>query len=66
MNGSSLLSVVLIEASIAALQEAVAGTDYKVARKRIDELNHATEHLAEVLMNAAVSTALQGRKIAEV
>ena len=55
-----------IEASIAALQEAVAGTDYKVARKRIDELNHATEHLAELLMNAAVSTALQGRKIAEV
>ena len=55
-----------IEASISALKEAVAGTDYKVARKRIDELNHATEHLAELLMNAAVSTALQGRKIAEV
>ena len=55
-----------IEASIAALKEAVAGTDYKVARKRIDELNHATEHLAELLMNAAVSTALRGRKIAEV
>jgi molecular chaperone DnaK (HSP70) len=55
-----------IEASIAAVKEAVAGTDYKLARKRIDELNHATEHLAELLMNAAVSTALQGRKIAEV
>ncbi len=55
-----------IEASIAAVQEAVAGTDYKLARKRIDELNHATEHLAELLMNSAVSTALQGRKIAEV
>ena len=55
-----------IEASIAALKEAVAGTDYKAARKRIDELNHATEHLAELLMNAAVSTALRGRKIAEV
>jgi molecular chaperone DnaK len=55
-----------IEASIAAVKEAVAGTDYKLARKRIDELNHATEHLAELLMNSAVSTALQGRKIAEV
>jgi molecular chaperone DnaK (HSP70) len=55
-----------IEASIAAVKEAVVGTDYKLARKRIDELNHATEHLAELLMNAAVSTALQGRKIAEV
>jgi molecular chaperone DnaK len=55
-----------IEASIAAVQEAVAGTDYKLARKRIDELNHATEHLAELVMNSAVSTALEGRKIAEV
>jgi molecular chaperone DnaK len=55
-----------IEVSVSAVKEAVAGTDYKVARKRIDELNHATEHLAELLMNAAVSTALQGRKIAEV
>src|SRR5271168_167902 len=55
-----------IEASVAAVQEAVAGTDYKLARKCIDELNHATEHLAELLMNSAVSTALEGRKLAEV
>jgi molecular chaperone DnaK len=55
-----------IEASVAALREAVGGTDYKLARKRIDELNHATEHLAELLMNSAVSSALQGRKLAEV
>jgi molecular chaperone DnaK len=55
-----------IEASVAALQESVAGSDYKLIRKRIDELNHATEHLAELLMNSAVSTALEGRKLAEV
>jgi molecular chaperone DnaK len=55
-----------IEESVAAVREAVAGRDYKLARKRIDELNHATEHLAEAVMNSAVSTALQGRKIAEV
>ncbi len=55
-----------IEAAVAAVKEAVAGTDYKLARKRIDELNHTTEHLAELLMNSAVSTALQGRKLAEV
>jgi molecular chaperone DnaK len=55
-----------ISASVGALQEAVAGTDYKLIRKRIDELNHATEHLAELLMNSAVSTALEGRKLAEV
>src|SRR5216684_3338785 len=55
-----------IEASVAALQESVAGNDYKLIRKRIDELNHATEHLAELLMNSAVSSALEGRKLAEV
>ena len=55
-----------IDAAIAALREAAAGTDYKLIRKRIDELNHATEHLAELLMNSAVTTALQGRKLAEV
>jgi molecular chaperone DnaK (HSP70) len=55
-----------IEDSVAALKEAVAGTDYKLIRKRIDELNQATEHLAEVLMSSAVSTALEGRKVAEV
>ncbi len=55
-----------IDESVAALQESLAGTDYKLIRKRIDDLNHATEHLAEVLMNSAVSTALEGRKLAEV
>ncbi len=55
-----------IEASVAALQESVSGSDYKLIRKRIDELNHATERLAELLMNSAVSTALEGRKLAEV
>ena len=55
-----------IEAAITALKQSVAGTDYKLIRKRIDELNHTTEHLAELLMNSAVSTALAGRKLAEV
>jgi Fe-S protein assembly chaperone HscA len=55
-----------IVSGVAALKEAAAGNDYKLIRKRIDELNHATEHLAELLMNSAVSTALEGRKLAEV
>jgi molecular chaperone DnaK len=55
-----------IAASVAALKDAAAGSDYKLIRKRIDELNHATGHLAELLMNSAVSTALEGRKLAEV
>ena len=55
-----------IDASVAALKGCAAGSDYKLVRKRIDDLNHATEHLAELLMSSAVSTALEGRKLAEV
>ncbi len=55
-----------IDESVAALKNAVTGNDYKLIRKRIDELNRATEHLAELLMSSAVSTALEGRKLAEV
>jgi molecular chaperone DnaK len=55
-----------IDASAVALKESVAGTDYKLIRKRIDELNRETEHLAELLMNSAVNSALAGRKVAEV
>ena len=55
-----------IHAGVQALNEAVAGNDYKLIRRRIDELNRATERLAELLMSSAVSTALEGRKLAEV
>jgi molecular chaperone DnaK len=55
-----------IATAAAELKEAAAGNDYKLIRKRIDELNHATEHLAELLMNSAVSSALEGRNLAEV
>jgi molecular chaperone DnaK len=55
-----------IETAVAALREAGAGTDYKLIRKRIDDLNHGTEHLAELLMNSAVTSALQGKNLAEV
>jgi Fe-S protein assembly chaperone HscA len=55
-----------VDAAVAALKESVHGNDYKLIRKRIDELNNATMHLAELVMNSAVSTALQGRKLAEV
>src|SRR6266852_3391812 len=55
-----------IDGAVAALKESVSGNDYKLIRKRIDELNQATMHLAELVMDSAVSTALQGRKLAEV
>jgi Fe-S protein assembly chaperone HscA len=52
-----------IDSAVADLKEAVAGTDYKLMRKKIDELNQATQHLAEVMMNSAVNTVLQGKKL---
>jgi molecular chaperone DnaK len=55
-----------IAAAVDALKEAAAGSDYKLIRKRIDELNHSTGHLAELLMNSALSSALEGRNLAEV
>jgi Fe-S protein assembly chaperone HscA len=55
-----------IDASLAALREAVAGTDYKLIRARLDELNAATHHLAELQMNQALATALEGKRTGEV
>jgi molecular chaperone DnaK len=58
--------IAAIETAVAALKEGAAGRDYKLIRKCIDDLNHRTEHLAEILMNSAVTSALQGRNLAEV
>ena len=54
-----------IDSAAASLKEAVTGADYKVMRKKIDELNQATLHLAEAMMNSAVNTVLQGKKLAD-
>ena len=54
-----------IDAAVAAIREAAGGSDYKLMRKKIDELNQATQHLAEVMMNSAVNTVLQGKKLAD-
>jgi Fe-S protein assembly chaperone HscA len=55
-----------IEAAAAALRESMAGSDYKLVRARIDELNQATLALAERMMNRALATALQGKRVEEV
>ena len=55
-----------IDSCVAGLKEAARGNDYKQIRRQIDELNHATERLAEVLMNSALQTALEGKNLAEV
>jgi Fe-S protein assembly chaperone HscA len=55
-----------IENCVTALKDGVQGNDYKLIRRQIDELNHATERLAELVMNSAVQSALAGKKLAEV
>ncbi|MGH9756615.1 MAG: molecular chaperone DnaK [Candidatus Acidiferrales bacterium] len=55
----------ITEAS-ARLRVALVGADYKLIRNRIDELNQATTHLAEMLMNGALQTALEGKRLDEV
>jgi len=56
----------VIDRSVAALREAVSGTDYKLVRARIDELNQATMNLAELTMNKVLQAAVGGKRIDEV
>jgi Fe-S protein assembly chaperone HscA len=55
-----------IEAARAALEESIKTEDYRLIRQRLDDLNQATHHLAELLMNTAVQTALKGKRPDEV
>jgi molecular chaperone DnaK len=55
-----------IDDSAAQLRAAMAGPDYKLIRDRIDQLNQATTHFAEILMNGALQTALEGKRLEEV
>ncbi len=52
-----------IDTAVTALRESTSGSDYRLMRKKIDELNEATQHLAEVMMNSAVNSVLQGKKL---
>jgi Fe-S protein assembly chaperone HscA len=55
-----------IDDGVARLRAAMASTDYKLVRQRIDELNQSTTHLAEILMNSALQTALEGKRLEDV
>src|ERR1700739_3156789 len=44
-----------------SLNQVKQGEDYQAIRKAIDELNQATTHLAELMMDSAVATALKGK-----
>jgi molecular chaperone DnaK (HSP70) len=48
-----------------SLELAKDSDDYEAIRKGIDALNQATMHLAEVMMDTAVATALKGKTMDE-
>ena len=52
-----------IDSAVLALKESTSGSDYRLMREKIDELNGATQHLAEVMMNNAVNSVLQGKRL---
>ncbi|MSV35669.1 MAG: Fe-S protein assembly chaperone HscA [Bryobacterales bacterium] len=52
-----------IDASIQDLLTVYNGTDHLAIREKLDQLNGATLHLAENMMNTAVRGALKGTKI---
>ena len=49
----------------AALRQVMTGQEYKQIRDAIDALNSATMHLAELMMDTAVSAALKGQNMGE-
>ena len=51
---------------MAALRRARAGDDRDAIRERTSELNHATEHLAEMMMEAALKGALDTKRADEI
>jgi molecular chaperone DnaK (HSP70) len=55
-----------IEAAVAALRQAREGQDRDAIRERTTDLNHATERLAETLMDAALKGALGTTRAGEI
>jgi molecular chaperone DnaK (HSP70) len=55
-----------IDQGIERLRDSTRGSDYKLIRTNIDELNQATMHLAELVMNGALHTALEGKRLDDV
>jgi Fe-S protein assembly chaperone HscA len=55
-----------IETALDALRQVMAGTDRDAIREQTHALNHATQHLAEVMMNRGVREALAGKNVKDV
>jgi molecular chaperone DnaK (HSP70) len=55
-----------INAALTELKQVMTATDREVIHSRTHALNHATQHLAEVMMNRSVREALAGRNVRDV
>jgi molecular chaperone DnaK len=55
-----------IEAALSSLKVAMAGTDRELVQEKTHDLNHATQHLAELMMNRSVREALAGKNVDDV
>lgn len=57
--------IAAIKAAVATLESAKATDDHKAIRARIADVEKATHHLAEVLMDTALKEALENKKLSE-
>jgi len=55
----------MIRASLAALEAAKGTDDHRAIRARIADVEKATHHLADVLMDTTLKEALQNKKLSE-
>jgi molecular chaperone DnaK (HSP70) len=55
-----------IQGALADLKQVMSATDREVIQQKTHKLNHATQHLAELLMNRSVREALAGRNVKDV
>ena len=55
-----------ITAATAKLREVMRSNDHQAIRSAIERLSNATMHLAELIMNAAISKALKDKRVREI
>jgi Fe-S protein assembly chaperone HscA len=55
-----------IQAALMDLKQVMTATDRDVIQHKTHDLNHATQHLAEVMMNRSVREALAGKNVKDV
>ena len=55
-----------IRTALADLKQVMSLTDREVIHQQTHALNHATQHLAEVMMNRSVREALAGKNVTDV